>query len=99
MKIKMVIWLLSCLAFTGCASNLNRTHRGQLLDDKVTAQRVQAALARAGNDFTDVHAVVTDGVVVLSGSVRSLDTRARAERIASAIRRVSNVEDDLQVRQ
>lgn len=98
MKIKNLLSVLPCLAFiTACSSNISRTHRGDLLDDKVTAQRVQAELGRAGNDFKNVHADATNGVVVLSGSVRSPEVRSRAEQIASSVRRAGKVEDNVQV--
>src|SRR5690348_7850800 len=67
---RQALIIFPCLIITACSSNISRTHRGDLLDDKVTAQRVQAELSRAGNDFKNVHANSTNGVVVLAGSVR-----------------------------
>ena len=90
--------LICCFLIGGCSSNPSRTHRGDLLDDKVTNDRVQAGLARAGNDFKDVHASTTNGVVVLTGSVGSPELRSRAEQIVSDLHRGNQLEDKLQVR-
>lgn len=98
MKTKMILCVCSCLLLNACSSNPRRTHRGDILDDKVTTERVQAALARAGSDFEDVHAGTTNGVVVLSGSVRSDDLRSRAEQIVAGVHRDVQVEDNLQLR-
>jgi len=96
-KMRIALLVFECLALAGCAANINRTHRGQLVDDKVTAQRVQSALARAGDDFKNVQAGATNGVVVLTGNVRSPQIRSRAEQIASGVHRVGSVKDNLQV--
>lgn len=82
---------------TGCASNPNHTHRGNLLDDKVTIQRVQAALKRAGQEFQYVTVTVNDGEVTLSGKVKTDQLRQRAEEIAKSTDRVTAVKDELQV--
>lgn len=93
-----VISIFLALASGGCSSNLSRTHRGDVLDDKVTAQRVQAALNRAGPDFQKIQAQATDGAVVLSGTVSSSEMRSRAEEIARSIHRVNQLTDEVQVR-
>lgn len=94
-----VFFLLFAIAGGGCGANPYRTHRGELLDDKVTSQRVQEALNRAGPDFKNVHVSITNGVVVLTGTVASPQDRARAEGIGRGVERVTKLEDDLQVHQ
>jgi osmotically-inducible protein OsmY len=97
MKTKIISCLFSCLLLNACSSNLSRTERGDVLDDKVTTQRVQAELSRAGKDFKEVHANATNGVVVLSGSVSSAEIRSRAEQIVAKTHRDSRVEDKLEL--
>ncbi len=99
---KVAVLMLSAVlsSFLLCAcssSHPNRTHRGDLLDDKVTAQRVQAAFQRAGPDFNQVRAGVTNGTVILTGSVSSPGLQQRAEDIAKSVHRVQKLKDDLQV--
>lgn len=85
------------LATSACSSNLSRTHRGDLLDDKVTARRVQEALGRAGRDFEHVQADATNGVVILNGTVNSPELRTRAEQVARNVQGTSRLEDHVQV--
>jgi osmotically-inducible protein OsmY len=89
--------ILLVLTAFGCASNVGRTHRGDLLDDKVTTERVSAALSRAGDDFKNVKVESRDGVVILSGSTKSPEIRSRAEEIARSTHRVTSLEDRLQI--
>ena len=99
MKTGIISCALACLLLTACSSNPSRTYRGDVIDDKVTSERVQAEFHRAGNDFTNVHVSATNGVVTLSGNVKSQDARSRAEDIARKVHRVGNVDDNLQVQQ
>lgn len=88
------------LALCGCNSNPNKPHEGALIDDKVTSQRVKAALNRAGPQFKNVHVTTTgEGTVTLSGSVNSEQDRSRAETAARSVYRVKDLQDDLQVKQ
>lgn len=92
-----LLWLTLALGLSGCAVNRSRTYRGGLLNDKVTTQRVQAALKRAGPDFNSIEVQTTRGTVILSGTVNSPEIRSRAEAIARSTHRVSDLQDDLQV--
>ncbi len=82
----------------GCSSSQNRTHRADLLDDKVTAQRLQAAFKEAGGELAGVQAGVTNGVIILTGSVSSPELRARAEEVARSVHRGTKLKDEVQVR-
>jgi osmotically-inducible protein OsmY len=87
-----------CLWLSACSGpHPNRTHRGDLIDDKVTAQRVSSALAAKGEDFAQVHARASNGVVVLSGTVANAQLRARAQEIVQNLARVQKVENQLQI--
>lgn len=92
-----LLCLSLALGLSGCAVNRSRTYRGGLLDDKVTTQRVQAALKRAGPDFNNIEVQTTKGTVILSGTVNSAETKSHAEAIARSTHRASDLQDDLQV--
>ena len=85
------------LGLIGCASNPNHTHRADLLDDKVTAQRVEAAFKDAGADFKNVTVKVNGGEVTLQGTVASPEIRSRAEELVQGTDRVTNVKNELQI--
>lgn len=93
-KILLAIWVL-LPAFGGCSSDPSRTHRGSLLDDKVTAQRVKSELARSGPQFQAVQVQATNGTVVLTGFVSSPELRSRAEQIARGIHRPMRLQNEL----
>jgi osmotically-inducible protein OsmY len=97
--IRGVFILLLPALLSGCGSNPKRTHRGGLLDDKVTEQRVKAALDQAGRSFDGVSVSVRDGRAVLTGTVRSPRARAQADEIARRVEPVREVEDHLKIRQ
>jgi osmotically-inducible protein OsmY len=85
------------LAATGCGSNPAKTQRPELLDDKVTAGRVEAALHRAGPEFKHVSVQALNGDVTLTGRVRSPADKSRAEEIANSLSRVKGVKDELRI--
>lgn len=84
---------------TGCASNPEKTVHGSLLDDKVTTERVRAALDRASQtDFKRVQINTSaSGAVVLSGTVASPEIQKRAVQIARSVDRVKSLTDHLKV--
>ena len=94
----LICGCLAALMSTGCASDPGRTHDSGLLDDKVTAQRVYAALQRGGAEFRSVKVEALKGVVTLSGTVPTEQHRERAEALAKSQERVSKVDDRLEVR-
>jgi osmotically-inducible protein OsmY len=76
----------------------DRTHEGGLLDDKVTTERVSAALQRGGPDFRRIQVQTpTEGHVVLSGRVRSPEVKQRAEDLARATGRVKRLDDNIEI--
>ncbi|HVV00779.1 MAG TPA: BON domain-containing protein [Verrucomicrobiae bacterium] len=99
MKSRLIELLLIVSAgfLAGCGSNPQRTHRGNLLDDKVTQDRVTAAFKRAGPEFNRVSVTITNGEAILSGTVSAPKLRERAEEITRGTHRVQEVQDQLQV--
>ena len=89
---------LAALVVTGCQSDPSRTHDTGLLDDKVTAERVAAALQREGPEFRAVKIDTLKGVVTLSGTVPTSDGRTRAESLARNVDGVTKVNDRIELR-
>ncbi|MBJ6727841.1 BON domain-containing protein [Geomesophilobacter sediminis] len=73
------------------------THEGPLLDNKVTAMRVQDALRQAGPAFQQVTVEGTKEEVVLSGTVKSAAERNRAEEIAKSVHRKMKLKNELKI--
>ncbi len=73
------------------------THEGPLLDNKVTAMRVQDALKSEGNEFAEVKVTGTKNAVVLTGKVKTSKARARAEEIARTVQRKMVLKNELEV--
>ncbi len=91
--------LLLSLALSGCASsNPQGTHEGRLLDNKVAAERVHAALRKSGPQFRHVEVDASKEGLTLIGSVASSEDRSRAEEIARGVERDVHLTDELSVR-
>ena|SRR5215831_5554208 len=86
------------LSLSGCGTSPKHTHRPDLLDDKVTAERVKAALDRSGPEFKDIDVQASNGRVMLGGRVPSAEAKGRAEQIALSTHRVKDIDDRLEVR-
>jgi osmotically-inducible protein OsmY len=93
----ITLLLLLTILLPACGKNPHRTHEGELLDDKVLEQRVEAALHRQGRDFQNIHAQAIDGKVTLTGEVPSLDARSYAEQITQSVYGVKTVNDETQI--
>ncbi len=79
------VWVAAAIS-SGCApSNPHATHEAHLLDNKVTAERVQAALRRAGPEFRHVEVSASREGIALTGRVGSAEVRSRAEEIAKQV--------------
>jgi osmotically-inducible protein OsmY len=66
-------------------------------DDEIRNGVIAALRADAATTDLDVQVLVRDGVVVLRGSVSSLDEADLAESIAAAVRGVEEVREELEV--
>jgi osmotically-inducible protein OsmY len=70
-----------------------------LLDDKTTTARVEAALRSNGTiDLSGIQATTTNSVVTLRGTVPSLQAKNRAAAITRGLDRVKEVHDEIEVR-
>ncbi len=91
--------LLAAATLGGCASsNPQGTHEGRLLDNKVSAERVQAALRKAGPEYRHVEVAGSREGITLMGRVPSAEARSHAEGIAKNVDPQVNVSDQLSVR-
>jgi osmotically-inducible protein OsmY len=83
----------------GCARrHPHEQHTHAFLDDKVTAERVKAALSSSASyHFPNVQVTATNGTATLSGFVSNEEQKAQAVALAQSIHRVKKVETQLQV--
>ncbi|HEX3878039.1 MAG TPA: BON domain-containing protein [Bryobacteraceae bacterium] len=86
---------LAC-ALVGCRTN--ETPRAQMDDLEITANVKSKLASNIGlSTVPDVSVNATNGVVTLSGSVDSAQTKSRIDAIAKGIPKVTGVVDNLQV--
>ena len=87
------------LSETGCAGTNYHRSTGAYIDDKAISTRVKTALFRDPlvSGF-DVHVETFRGDVMLSGFVDSPDQKMRAAQVASAVKGVHSVTDNLEVK-
>lgn len=105
MKKKMNV-LLRCLAMiiliaalAACASTSTRSSTGEYIDDSVVTAKVKSLIAT--DDFLKAFAVSVEtfkGVVQLSGFVNSQEAVNRAGQIASGVKGVRSVKNNLIVK-
>lgn len=81
----------------GKEANPSATHEGPLIDNKVIAQRVQAALQQEGAEFQHVTVDATKEEVVMTGTVPSEKARERAAEIARGVEHKIKLKNELKV--
>lgn len=95
MKAIILSLVLFCAAI-GCRTN--ETPRDQVNDLEITANIKSKLASDVGlSTLPDISVNSTDGIVTLSGSVNSADTKARVETLARAVPKVVRVIDNLQL--
>jgi hyperosmotically inducible protein len=95
MKALALSLALAC-ALIGCRTN--ETPRAQVNDLEITAGIKSKLASDVGlSTVPDVSVNSTDGVVTLSGSVDSAETKSRVETIARGVPKVVRVVDNLQI--
>ncbi len=97
-QIAFALALSAVVSLSACTSSPSRTHDPDLLDDKVTTQRVSAALSNAGPDFQGIKVETRKQVVVLTGTVRSSEIRQRAEQLAKSVQRDAKLDDRIEIK-
>ncbi len=84
-------------ASSGCLFHHHKQVNAGLLDDKVTADRVEAAL-KDSPDLKQVRVEANGGEVTLSGTVKNAGAKERAAQLARRVHRVHKLNNDIQVR-
>ena len=80
------------------AASAQQRSMGQVIDDTTITTEIKAKLtADTLSNLTKIGVNTRDGVVTLTGDVDSLERKARAAQIASSIRGVRQVVDNVQV--
>ncbi len=86
-------------AFVGCASTSKQSSTGEYVDDSVITAKVKFMLA--GDDFLKSFQIDVEtykGVVQLSGFVNAQKAVDKAIEIASSVKGVKSVKNDLVVK-
>ncbi len=97
LMVAMVIVLAAAIA--GCATSKSRESTGEYIDDSVITTKVKADLAEDPvTKATQIHVNTYQGVVQLSGFVDNPSQIPRATEVASKVKGVKSVKNDLLVR-
>lgn len=73
---------------------------GQALDDTIIAAQVRRQIeAKVSESAQDINVAVSDGVVQLSGYVADAEVKNRAADVASAVRGVQDVRNDIALKE
>jgi hyperosmotically inducible periplasmic protein len=92
------IVLLAVVAAGAAGASAQGRSVGQVIDDATITTEIKAKLtADALSNLTKIGVNTRNGVVTLTGEVDSLDRRVRAVQIASSIKGVRTVVDNIQV--
>jgi osmotically-inducible protein OsmY len=87
------------MASLGCASSRTQEGTGEYLDDTVITTKVKAAiLGEPGLKVSEINVETFKGVVQLSGFVNSREDINKAMRVARAVKGVTSVENDMQLK-
>jgi len=100
MKILSAVFATAVLMGTlGCASTRTHEGTGQYVDDSAITTKVKAAiLGEPGLKVSEINVETFKGVVQLSGFVNSRDDMKSAVRVASAVKGVKSVRDDMRLK-
>lgn len=102
-KLHRLIKLLVCIGFAtmflGCASTRNHESTGEYVDDSVITTRVKAAIFSEDTLKTlQINVKTFKGIVQLSGFVDSARNVAKAGEVASHVKNVLQVQNNLLVK-
>jgi osmotically-inducible protein OsmY len=90
---------LVLMAALGCASSPTHEGTGEYVDDSAITTKVKSAiLAEPGLKSAEINVETFKGVVQLSGFVNSREDINSAVRVASAVKGVKSVNNDMQLK-
>jgi len=94
--IRIFLPLALIAAFSGCRTN--ESPEGQVKDLQITAQVKSKLASDVGlSSVTNISVNTTNGVVTLSGQVKSEETKAKVLAVTKSVPEVTRVVDSLQV--
>jgi osmotically-inducible protein OsmY len=99
MLIGSLVLFIVLFALAGCASTSKQSSTGEYVDDSVITTKVKSLLAE--DDFLKSFQISVEtykGIVQLSGFVNSRQAVDKASQIASSVKGVKSVKNDLIVK-
>jgi len=94
----LIMTLIVIVAAVAMVASAQQRSVGQVIDDATLTTEIKAKLtADTLSNLTKIGVNTRDGVVTLTGDVDSLERKARAVQIASSVRGVRQVVDNVQV--
>lgn len=99
MKVLVKLFLfLTLFISVSCSSNSQKESLGEYIDSSVITTKIKAEIAREKNlNVFRLYVKTVDGVVTLSGSVKTGVQRDRVEEIARAFEGVKDVVNNISV--
>jgi osmotically-inducible protein OsmY len=95
-RLKTIAACLMTLVLLGCAATPTRESTGEYIDDSVITTRIKEAIFREPSlKSAEIGVETFKGVVQLSGFVSSQAAMDKAEEIASSIKGVQSVKNDM----
>ena len=83
----------------GCASTAKKEGTGEYIDDSVITTKVKAAVLNEPTlKSAEINVETFKGVVQLSGFVNSQDDIAKAASVASGVKGVTSVKNDMRLK-
>jgi osmotically-inducible protein OsmY len=96
---RSLLVLLMMTAIAGCAGSRTQQSTGEYVDDSAITAKVKAAVLQdPALKVFEIGVETFKGVVQLSGFVSSSETVNRATQVASSVRGVTSVNNDLIVK-
>ena len=90
---------LMLVSFLGCASTEKREGTGEYIDDSVITTKVKAAIFNEPSlKSAEINVETFKGVVQLSGFVSSRIAESKAIEVASSVKGVKSVKNDMRVK-
>jgi hypothetical protein len=94
----LIMTLIVSVAAVAMVASAQQRSMGQVIDDATLTTEIKAKLtADTLSNLTKIGVTTRDGVVTLTGDVDSLERKARAVQIASSVRGVRQIVDNVQV--
>jgi osmotically-inducible protein OsmY len=90
---------LFMVSLVGCASTSGKEGSGEYVDDAVITTKVKAAIFNEPNlKSAEINVETYKGIVQLSGFVSSATSATRASELASGVKGVQSVRNDLRLK-